>query len=133
MADPSTHAANATALAQTAAKGGASGTALATLVPLDLLTMAIGLVSALVALLHLPPDPEAARTPLRVFALVASSGFLAGVLVPVVVVGGTAYLPWLAQVPDRHLQLAAAAAIGAAPHLLPHLWRLYRRVKRGEA
>lgn len=132
MADPSTHAANVTALAQTAAKSGASGTALASLVPLDMVTMAIGLVSALVALLHLPPDPDSARTPLRVFALVASSGFLAGVLVPVAVAGGTAYLPWLATVPDRHLQLAAAAAVGAAPHLLPWLWRVYRQVKRGD-
>jgi len=133
MTDPTTHAANAHALAHTAAKGTASGAGLATLVPVDLLTMAVGLIAALVALLHLPPDPDAARTPMRIFALVASSGFLAGVLVPVAVAGGTAYLPWLASVPDRHLQLATAAAIGAAPHLLPHLWRLYRQVKRGEA
>lgn len=133
MNDPTTHAASASALAHTAAKGGASGTALASMVPVDLLTMAVGLIAALVALLHLPPDPAAARTPMRIFALVAASGFLAGVFVPVAVAGGTAYLPWLATVPDRYLQLAAAAVIGAAPHLLPYLWRIYRQVKRGEA
>jgi ABC-type multidrug transport system permease subunit len=132
MTDP-THAAHASAIAQSAAKGGASGTALAAMVPLDPITMGIGLAAALVALLHLPPDPTVDRTPLRVFALVLASGFLAGVFVPVAVAGSTHYLPWLASVPDRPLQLAAAAAIGAAPHLLPYLWRIYRQVKRGEA
>lgn len=132
MTDPTTHAAQVSALAQTAAKGGASGTALAATLPIDLITMGIGLAGALVALLHLPPDPSAERTPLRVFALVVASGFLAGVFVPVAVAGSTHYLPWLASVPDRPLQLAVAALIGAAPHLLPHLWRLYRATKRGE-
>lgn len=122
----------AQAIVRTATKGGASGTLLAAAVPLDIVTMGVGLVAALVALLHLPPDPESTRTPLRVFALVAASGFLAGVFVPVAVAGGTAYLPWLAGVPDRHLQLAAAAVIGAAPHLAPYLWRLWRATKRGE-
>lgn len=133
MTDPTTHAANASALAQTAAKGGASGTALTAMVPLDPITMGIGLAGALVALLHLPPDPTADRTPARVFALVVASGFLAGVFVPVAVAGSTHYLPWLTTVPDRPLQWAAAAAIGAAPHLLPYLWRIYRQIKRGEA
>ena len=133
MTDPTTHAAHASAIAQSAAKGGASGTALAATLPIDPITMGIGLAAALVALLHLPPDPTVDRTPLRVFALVVASGFLAGVFVPVAVAGSTHYLPWLAAVPDRPLQLAAAAAIGAAPHLLPYLWHIYRQVKRGEA
>ena len=121
-----------TQLQTTAAKGAASGAGISSTLPLDPITMGIGLVGALIALLHLPPDPDAARTPWRVFALVVASGFLAGVFVPVVVAGGTAYLPWLATVPDRHLQLAVAALIGAAPHLAPHLWRLWRAAKRGE-
>lgn len=133
MTDPTTHAVRASALAQTAAKGGASGTALAAALPIDLITMGVGLVAALWALLHIPPDPNAARTPMHVFAMVIAGGFMAGVLVPVVIASGTHYIPWLGAVPDRSLQLAAAAFIGAAPHLLPYLWRLYRQVKRGEA
>lgn len=132
MNDPTTHAASLATMAPKAVQGGASGTLLATALPLDLITMGVGLIGALVALLHLPPDPESARTPMRIFALVVAGGFLAGVFVPVAVAGGTAYLPWLAGVPDRPLQLAAAAVIGAAPHVLPHIWRLWRQVKRGE-
>lgn len=130
MAEPNSSAAGITAQA---AKGGASGTALAAALPLDLITMGFGLAGALIALLHLPPDAGSARTPLRVFALVLTSGFLAGVAVPVAVAGSTAYLPWLSTVPDRMLQLFIATAIGALPHVLPHAWRLYRAVKRGEA
>ncbi|MEY2653122.1 MAG: hypothetical protein RLZZ524_149, partial [Pseudomonadota bacterium] len=70
-----------------------------------------------------------ARTPMRVFAMVVASGFLAGVFVPVAVAGGVNYLPWLATAGDRPLQLAAAAVIGAAPHVAPLLWRLWRASK----
>lgn len=123
MADPN--------LAGHAAKGAASGSGIAVALPLDPITMGVGLVAALVALLHTSPPEGEARTPLRVFALVAASGFLAGIFVPVVVVGGTHYLPWLASVADRPLQLAAAALIGAAPHVAPSLWRLWRATKGG--
>ena len=123
MADPN--------LAGHAVKGAASGSGIAVALPLDPITMGIGLVAALVALLHTNPPEGQERTPARVFLLVAASGFLAGVFVPVVVAGGTHYLPWLAGVADRPLQLAAAALIGAAPHLAPVLWRLWRATKGG--
>lgn len=116
-------------LAPQAAKGATSGAALATTLPVDPITMGIGLAGALVALLHLPPTEGETRTPLRVFALVVASGFLAGVFVPVAVAGGLNYLPWLAAAGDRPLQLAAAALIGAAPHVAPFAWRLWRSSK----
>lgn len=125
MADPS--------IATHAAKGAASGSGIAVTLPLDPITMAIGLVAALVALLHTSPPEGEARTPARVFLLVAASGFLAGVFVPVVVAGGLNYLPWLSSVADRPLQLAAAALIGAAPHIAPVLWRIWRTTKGGQA
>ncbi len=123
MADPN--------FAGPAAKGAASGSGIALALPLDPITMAVGLVAALVALLHTSPREGEARTPLRVFALVAASGFLAGIFVPIVVAGGINYLPWLSGVADRPLQLAAAALIGAAPHVAPVLWRVWRSTKVG--
>ena len=121
----------ASALAAQGVKGAASGAGIATTLPLDPITMGVGLVAALVALLHTPPPPGQDRTTWRVFALVAGSGFLAGVFVPVAVAGGTAYLPWLSNAGDRPLQLAAAALIGAAPHVAPMLWRLWRDTRGG--
>jgi hypothetical protein len=121
------------ALLQTGMKGAASGSLTAAALPLDPLTMAVGLVAALVALLHTPPTEGEPRTPLRVFALVVGSGFLAGVFVPVAAAGGINYLPWLATAGDRPLQLAAAAVIGAAPHIGPVLWRLWRQTKGGQS
>lgn len=116
-----------------AVKSAASGATMAATLPLDPITMAVGLVSALVALLHISPPPGEHRTPLRVFAMVAGSGFLAGVFVPVVVAGGLNYLPWLSASGDRAAHLAAAAIIGAAPHVLPLLWKIYREWKGGAA
>lgn len=131
MADPSTG--SGAAIAATAAKSATSGSITALALPLDPITMAVGLVSALVALLHISPPEGQARTPWRVFALVAGSGFLAGVFVPVAVAGGINYLPWLGGVGDRAMHLAAAAVIGAAPHVAPMLWRLWRESKGGAA
>ena len=128
MADPS-HSGGA--IAATAAKGAISGGATTAMLPIDPITMAVGLVSALVALLHMKPRDGEDRTPVRIFMLVAASGFLAGVLVPVAVAGGVNYLPWLANVADRQLQLAAAAVIGALPHVAPLLWRLWRESRGG--
>lgn len=129
MTDPSTT--GGSAIAVTAVKSAGSGSLTATLLPLDPITMAVGLCAALVALLHIAPPPGEARTPVRVFALVAGSGFLAGVFVPVAVAGGLNYLPWLSASGDRAMHLAAAAIIGAAPHVLPLLWRTYREWKGG--
>lgn len=120
-------------MAQSAIKGAASGSGIAATLPLDPITMAVGLVAALVALLHTPPAADAPRTPLRVFALVVASGFLAGVFVPVAVAGGINYLPWLSTAGDRAVTLAAAAIIGALPHVAPTLWRLWRENKGGAA
>ncbi len=124
MADP-------TNMAATAAKSAASGATIATALPLDPITMAVGLVAALVALLHITPPAGEPRTPLRVFAMVAGSGFLAGVFVPVAVAGGVNYLPWLTAAGDRPMHLAAAAIIGALPHVAPLLWRAWR-AERGQ-
>lgn len=131
MAEPSTT--GGSAVAATAIKSAGSGTLTATLLPLDPITMAVGLISALVALLHITPPPGEARTPVRVFALVAGSGFLAGVFVPVAVAGGINYLPWISTAGDRAMHLAAAAIIGAAPHVLPTLWKAYRDWRQGGA
>lgn len=125
MADPS--------IATHAAKGAASGSGIAVALPLDPLTMMVGLVSALVALLHISPPPGETRTPVRVFMLVAGSGFLAGVFVPVAVAGGVNYLPWISAAGDRAMDLAAAAIIGAAPHVLPLIWKAWRESKGGAA
>lgn len=130
MAEP--HSA-AGPIAATAAKGAASGGLTAATLPVDPITMAVGLVAALVALLHMNPAEGEERTPIRVFMLVAASGFLAGVLVPVAVAGGINYLPWLGTVNDRQLQLAAAAVIGALPHVAPLLWRMWRESRGGAA
>lgn len=127
MAEPATHS----QIAATAAKSAVSGTGIAATLPIDPITMAVGLVAALIALLHITPPEGEPRTPVRVFLLVASSGFLAGVFVPVAVVGGVNYLPWVTAAGDRPLQLAAAALIGAAPHVAPVLWRLWREAKGG--
>ena len=124
MADPN--------LAGHAAKGAASGSGIAALLPLDPATMAVGLVGALWGLLHTTPKEGETRPPLRIFALVATSGFLAGVVVPVVVAGGINYVPWLAGVSNQSLQLTAAFLFGAAPHIGPSLWRTWRATKGGE-
>lgn len=118
-------------LQSAAAKSAASGAGIGATLPLDPVTMGVGLVAALVALMHTAPPEGEARTPWRVFALVAGSAFLSGVFVPVAVAGGLQYAPWLAGVADRHLQLAAAALIGAAPHLAPALWRAWRASRGG--
>lgn len=131
MTEPHAAATAAAPLAHSAIKGAASGTGIAATLPLDPITMAIGLVAALVALLHTSPPADSPRTPLRVFALVVASGFLAGVFVPVAVAGGINYLPWLAAAGDRPLQLAAAAVIGALPHLAPTLWRAWQQKQGG--
>lgn len=131
MADPS-HT-TSSAIAGTAVKSAGSGTLTATLLPLDPITMMVGLVSALVALLHISPPPGETRTPIRVFMLVAGSGFLAGVFVPVAVAGGVNYLPWISAAGDRAMHLAAAAIIGAAPHVLPLVWKAWRESKGGAA
>lgn len=131
MADPS-HA-TSSAIAGTVVKSAGSGTLTAALLPLDPITMMVGLVSALVALLHISPPPGETRTPVRVFMLVAGSGFLAGVFVPVAVAGGVNYLPWISAAGDRAMHLAAAAIIGAAPHVLPLIWKAWRESKGGAA
>jgi len=131
MADPSTT--GSSAIAGTAIKSAGSGSLTALTLPLDPITMAVGLIAALVALLHITPPPGETRTPIRVFMLVAGSGFLAGVFVPVVVAGGVNYLPWLHSAGDRAMHLAAAAIIGAAPHVLPLLWKIYKESKGGAA
>ena len=134
MAEPaSSTAAGGSAIAATAIKSAGSGTVTATLLPLDPITMAVGLISALVALLHITPPTGESRTPIRVFALVAGSGFLAGVFVPVTVAGGINYLPWISTAGDRAMHLAAAALIGAAPHVLPLVWKSYREWRQGGA
>lgn len=130
MADPSAPAA-AAPIAATGAKSALSGATTAATLPLDPITMGVGLVAALVALLHIAPPPGQDRTSWRIFALVVGSGFLAGVFVPVAVAGGINYLPWLQHVGSRPLDLAAAALIGAAPHVLPLLWRAWREQKGG--
>lgn len=124
MADPA-HSSAAT-IAATAAKSATSGGVTAMTLPVDPVTMAVGLIAALIALLHIPPEDGQARPPRRVVALVAGSGFLAGIFVPLAVAGGINYLPWVAQAGDRPLQLAAAAIIGALPHVAPVLWRLWK-------
>lgn len=132
MTEPATTTATgSSAVAVTAAKSAGSGSLTAALLPLDPITMAVGLISALVALLHITPPAGESRTPVRIFALVAGSGFLAGVFVPVAVAGGVNYLPWLSASGDRAMHIAAAAVIGAAPHVLPLLWRTYRDWKGG--
>jgi len=121
----------AQSIAVTGAKSAVSGATIATALPLDPITMAVGLIAALVALLHISPPEGEQRTPLRVFAMVVGSGFLAGVFVPVAVAGGVNYLPWIATAGDRAMHLAAAAIIGALPHVGPVLWRLWRESKGG--
>jgi hypothetical protein len=128
MAEPQT---TGSALAAGAAKGALSGGGIATTLPLDPVTMGVGLVAALITLLHIKPGENEPRTPLRVFALVVASGFMAGIFMPIAVAGGTHYLPWLTAAGDRPLQLAAAALLGVLPHLAPVLWRLYREQKGG--
>lgn len=129
MAEP--HSTGGGAMAATAAKSAMSGGITAATLPLDPVTMAVGLIAALVALLHITPPTGQDRTPVKIFLLVASSGFLAGVFVPIVVAGGINYLPWMLTAGDRAMHLAAAALIGAAPHVAPLLWRLWREAKGG--
>lgn len=127
MADPT----NGGNLAATAGKSAVSGGATSALLPFDPITMAVGLVAALVALLHITPPEGQARTPVSVFLLVAGSAFLAGVFVPVAVPGIVSYLPWTANAGERALAYAAAAIIGALPHVGPLAWRTWQARKGG--
>lgn len=115
-------------------KSAVGGIATGVAFPFDPITMLVGLVASLIALLHIPPrDDEAARTPQRIVALVASGAFMAGVFCPAAVAGGIHYFPWLTDVQYRSLEYAAAALIGAAPHVMPFAWKLWRGLKgRGE-
>ena len=129
MADP--HSTAGSAVAQAAVKSATSGGAVTAVVAFDPVTMAVGLIAALIALLHTAPPEGTPRAPLMVFILVASSAFLAGALVPVVVAGGLNYYPWLAAAGVGGMSYAAAAIIGAAPHLAAPLWRAWRQSKGG--
>lgn len=128
MADPAHTGAN---LATTAIKSGASGGAVAAVVAFDPIAMAVGLIAALIALLHTSPPEGQPRAPAMVFILVASSSFLAGALVPVVVAAGLNYAPWLEAAGAGGMSYAAAAIIGAAPHLAAPIWRAWRATKGG--
>lgn len=120
-------------IATTAAKSAASGGAVATVAAFDPISMAVGLVAALIALLHTAPPEGQQRAPLAVFVLVASSSFMAGALVPIVVAAGLNYYPWLATAGLGGLSYAAAAIIGAAPHVVGPIWRAWRAAKGGAA
>lgn len=119
-------------IAATAVKSAASGGAVAAVAAFDPVSMAVGLIAALIALLHTAPPEGQQRAPMAVFMLVASSSFLAGALVPVVVAAGLNYYPWLATAGMGGLSYAAAAVIGAAPHLAGPIWRAWRST-RGSA
>lgn len=125
--------AEANTIATTAAKSAASGGAVATVAAFHPISMAVGLVAALIALLHTSPPEGQQRAPLMVFLLVASSSFMAGALVPIVVAAGLNYYPWLATAGTGGLSYAAAAIIGAAPHLAGPIWRAWRAAKGGAA
>lgn len=129
MAEP--HSTAGSAVVQAAAKSATSGGTVAAVVAFDPVTMAVGLIAALIALLHTAPPDDQPRAPLAVFVLVASSAFLAGALVPVVVAGGLNYYPWLADAGTSGMGYAAAAIIGAAPHLAAPIWRAWRQSKGG--
>ncbi len=128
MADPQS---TDSAMVAAAAKSATSGGAVAAVVAFDPVTMAVGLIAALIALLHTAPPEGQQRAPLMVFVLVASSSFLAGALVPVVVAAGLNYYPWLAHAGAGGMSYAAAAIIGAAPHLAAPIWRAWRASKGG--
>ena len=80
--------------------------------------LAIGFVAALVALLHLPPREGQARTPWRVFSLVAGASFLAGIFAPATAQAATAYLPWVAALGPDLLRVTSAAVIGVSAHVV---------------
>lgn len=109
-----------------ALKSAASGALTTTATGFDPVTMGIGFMAGLFALLVVTPQPGEKRTPLRIFGLVAGSAFLAGALVPVAVAGGINYAPWLVAVDAVSLQWAMAALLGATPHLAPMAWRLWK-------
>lgn len=125
MAEP--HSTAGSAVAHAAAKSATSGGTVAAVVAFDPITMAVGLIAALIALLHTAPPDDQPRAPLMVFVLVASSAFLAGALVPVVVAGGLNYYPWIEGAGVGGMSYAAAAIIGAAPHLAAPMWRAWRQ------
>ncbi len=118
-------------LAAAAVKSAASGGTVAAVVAFDPVTMAVGLITALIALLHTSPPEGQPRATAMVFILVGSSAFLAGALVPVVVAAGLNYYPWLSQAGAGGMSYAAAAVIGAAPHLVAPIWRAWRAAKGG--
>jgi hypothetical protein len=124
MADPQ---AAGSAVVQAAAKSATSGSVVTAVVAFDLITMAVGLIAALIALLHTSPPEGQQRAPVMVFVLVAGSSFLAGALVPVVVAAGLNYYPWLLNAGTGGMSYAAAAIIGAAPHLAAPMWRAWRQ------
>lgn len=95
----------------------------------DPLTMVAGFVIGLVVLLHIRPEPGETRTPFMVFLLMAGSAFLAGIFAPLAIAGGIHYFPWMGGVEHGGLRLAAGGLIGAAPHLAPVLWRMWRQNK----
>jgi len=124
MADPQS---TGSAMLAAAAKSATSGGAVAAVVAFDPLTMAVGLVAALWALLHTNPPKGQSRAPVMVFVMVACSSFLAGALVPALVAAGLNYYPWLAHAGASGMSYAAAAIIGAAPHLAAPMWRAWRQ------
>jgi hypothetical protein len=78
--------------------------------------MIIGFVAGLVALLHVPPE-VGQRTPLRIFALVAGSAFLAGVFSPIASAMMVAYFDWAKPINEGSLRFAVATCIGGGVHL----------------
>jgi hypothetical protein len=77
----------------------------------------VGFIAALVSLLHLPPAAGETRTIGRVFALVASASFMAGLLAPITAAAATNYLPWTLRIGADLLRVTAAALIGAGIHV----------------
>ncbi len=94
----------------------AAATGLGMLLGMHADALLIGFMAGLVALMHVPPKPGA-RTPLRVFALVAGSAFLSGIFAPLVAAATVNYFQWAAAVGSDSLRFAAAAAIGGGVHL----------------
>ena len=96
--------------------------------------LAIGFVAALVALLHMPPRDGQARTPWRVFSLVAGASFIAGVFAPATAQAATAYLPWVASLGADLLRVTSAAIIGATANVgLPLVFGWMARKAGGQA
>lgn len=95
--------------------------------------LAIGFVAALVALLHMPPRDGEARTPWRVFSLVAGASFLAGIFAPATAQAAQAYLPWVSALGADLLRVTSAAVIGASANVLIPLAIVWATRKAGGA